>query len=482
MTNCFGVDSGFNMNGMEPSAFARYPNLADVRAVMDEMNKAMTATPGAVPNYSGVGSAAPLFKQEIVDQLFMQVVTQDQVKFFPTVYKNSSPSKNTIVEYTKQTGIGSEFADIFQAEGSAGQYIDSEFARAYEKMRWISEKRNVSLQASLVADPVGNIGGVVAKAMTDANTHILNRLEHAMFYGDSSINVNSIDGLNSIIRQNNASWQTIDKRNTSLLLADVGDGQVAVYDNVYGRIPGTMWTAPGVAQTLAEEHGDRVKAFYGPGQTPPDTAGNAARTFLTQLGKVDVNYSFYLSPLRKKLAHVAATHTTAPATPTLTSAVAGADAASKFAAADAADYVYKIVAVGNVDALGASAPVASPSTAVAAGEAVTLTIASTGNTNVNFYNIYRHVKGSSTWYLIGQVKCAGGSTATTFIDYNEEIPGTADAFLLQQNNEILQWREMMPYSMIRLPAIDFYQPYAFAMFGTVICPVPAMIRFKNIAV
>jgi len=477
--NVFGFEGGWDMQGQEPGSFS---NMPDLRQVNDMMQKSMEATPGATPDYTSVGSAAPLFKQEIVDQLFMQVETDKLVKFFPTIYKNSQPTQNTVVEYTKQTGIGSEFADIFQNEGSAGQNIDSEFARAYERMRWISEKRNVTLQAQMVSNPVGGIGNMVQKAMNDASTHVSTRLEHAMFYGDTSINSNSIDGLKSIIRQNDESWQTLDRRNQPLRLSDIGEMQENVVDNVFGRLPTKLWVSSATSVGISNEHGDRVKSIQMPGQMPPNMAGQTVQSVLTQLGAVEMDWSYYLSPSRKKLTHAAATHATAPAVPTINSATATGDAASKFVTADAGDYVYKVVAIGNADALGASIPVASGATTIAAAEKVTITIDAADNTNVTFYNIYRTTLGGTVWYLIGQVKCAGGVSDTTFVDYNEEIPGTSDAYLYQDSEEVLRWRQMMPYTMIKLPAIDLLQPYAFAMFGTLICPVPAMVRIKNISV
>jgi hypothetical protein len=209
----FGLDDSWNMNGVyQPKDFAGLPDLK----ALGEIQKSMTAGQ-PVPTYAGGGTASPLFKQEIVDQLFMQCETEQLAKFFPEVYKNTEAARNTVVEYRKQTSVGSQFADVFQDEGSAGQVIDSEFALAYTKMRWISEKRAVSLQAAVVQDLVGNLGGAVAKAMTDASSHVSIRLEDAMFYGDSTVNTRSFDGLKRIITANAASWQVIDKRNQPLL-------------------------------------------------------------------------------------------------------------------------------------------------------------------------------------------------------------------------------------------------------------------------
>jgi hypothetical protein len=477
--NVFGLDTGFDMGGIEPS------HLINSMIDLDQVSKAMEA--GApVPSYSGGGSASPLFKQEIVDQLFMQCEIEGNVKFWPEVYKSTRPVQNTVVEYSKQTSVGSEFADIFQAEGSAGQSIDSEFALAYTKMRWISEKRPVSLQAQLLQNPVGDVGNMTAKATADASVHILTRLEHAMFYGDSAVNTKSFDGLKKIIADNvtatSNTWQVIDKRNTPMLLADIGDAQENIQDNVFGRVAKNVWSSVNVLKQLANEHGDRVKTVQTTDGFIPSLGGQALGQYLTQIGLVKLDFSYYLSPARKLLKHTAATHTTAPAAPTITSAVATGDAASKFVAADATDYTYKVVAIGSPLYLGASAPTSATPVTVIAGDKVTVTIANTANTGCQYYNIYRHLKGNSThWYLIGQVACAGGSTATTFVDYNEEIPGCSDAFMLQQSPEVIMWREMMPYSMINLPQVDFLQYKAYAMFGTVISPIPAILRIKNIS-
>lgn len=481
----FGLDTGFDMSvgaggaQMEPSA------LINSMIDLDQVSKSMEAgTP--VPSYSGGGSASPLFKQEIVDQLFMQCENDKLVKFWPEVYKSTRPAQNTVVEYRKQTSVGTEFADVFQSEGSAGQVIDSEFALAYTKMRWISEKRAVTLQTQMVTNLVGDVNNMVAKNTADASTHISTRLEHAMFYGDSVINTKSFDGLKKIIADNvtatSNTWQVVDKRNAPLLLADVGDAQESIQDNVFGRLATKLWGPMSVLKTFAQEHGDRVKAIYENGQQIPTVGGAVLKQLATQVGLVDLDWSYYLSPSRKLLKHTIATHATAPATPTFTSITATQDTTnSKFVLADATDYTYKVVGVGGPLYLGASAPVVGTPVTTIAGDKNTLVIDAAGNAGVQFYNIYRHLKGATKWYLIGQAPCTLGAP-TTFVDYNEEIPGCADTFILQPSPEVLTWREMMPYSMINLPQVDFLQYKAYAMFGTLISPIPAMLRFKNIAV
>lgn len=472
--NVFGIDNGFDMQGMAPLDALRMSVVKD----LGELSKSMEVG-HPVPSYAGGGSASPLFRQELVDQLFIQCENDKLVKFFPQVYKDSKPVNSSVVEYRKQTAVGDTNASIFQDEGVAGPLLDSVFSTHYQKMRWIAEKRAVSYQASMISNTLAPNGSVLAKAMADAATHIGTRMEHNMFYGNQTVNTRGIDGLKSIITNNAQSWQTVDLRGGELSLEQVGFGQESVQDNVFGRLPSKLWSSARTLKVLSDEHGDRVKAVYMENGKPPMLAGQQIRQYMTQLGQIDVDWSYYLSATRKKLTHAVATSSTAPATPTITGTAVASDAASKFAAADAATYIYKVVAIGNTTASGASAPVASSGQAIAAGEKCTVTIAATGDTNVDYYQVYRHLKGESVWYLIGEVVNVAGSPVT-FVDYNEEIPGTCDAFLIDPSPEVLQWREMMPYSMIPLPQIDLLKPYAFAMFGTLICPIPAMIRFKNI--
>ena len=476
----FGLNAGFDgLNGQDPKFYHGLPALEEVRKAMDAGH--------GVPTYAGGGTASPLFRQEIIDQLIVQTEHVGMARFWNQVWKNSKPANNTVVEYRKQTGVGDPFANISQAEGSAGPTIDSTFTTHYQKMRWIAEQRSMTMVAELVQNSLAAGGSVKSQIVQDANTHISNRLEQLMFYGDSTVNSYSIDGLKKFVTDavsanlnNNAAWQVVDKRGANLSMSEVGMSQVAVHDNVFERLATQLWAPTMVGQIFADEHGDRVKAMYNAGQEIPRQAGAAVKQILTQMGQVDVNYSYFLSPTRKKLVHVAATSSTAPAAPTETSIVAGADAASKFAAADAATYNYSVVAVGNTLYSGASAPTAFTPVVVAEGEKVTITIAATANTGVQFYNIYRDYRGAGDKYLIGQVACAGGVTETTFVDYNEEIPGTADAFLLDPSPDVVMWREMMPYSMIPLPQVQLTRPFAFALFGCAINGLPALVRFKNV--
>lgn len=476
----FGLEAGFDgLQGQDPAFYRGLPALEEVRKAMDAGH--------AVPSYSGGGTAAPLFRQEIIDQLIVQTENPNMARFWNQIWKNSKPANNTVVEYRKQTGVGDAFANVTQAEGSAGPTVDSTFTTHYQKMRWIAEQRSMSMAAELIANSLAAGGTIKSQMVQDANTHISNRLEHMMFYGDSVVNTYSIDGLKKFVADavtanlnNNAAWQVVDKRGDNLSMSEVGMSQVAVHDNVFERLATQLWAPTMVGQIFADEHGDRVKAFYSNGQEIPRQAGAAVRQILTQMGQVDVNYSYYLSPTRKLLTHVAATSLTAPAAPTMTSITAAPDAASKFITADAATYNYSVVAVGNTLYSGASAPTDCTPTAVQAGDKVTLVISATGNTGCQFYNIYRDYRGAGSKYLIGQVACAGGSSTTTFVDYNEEIPGTADAFLLDPSPDVVMWREMMPYSMIPLPQVQLTRPFAFALFGCAINGLPALVRFKNV--
>lgn len=169
---------------------------------------------------------------------------------------------------------------------------------------------------------------------------------------------------------------------------------------------------------------------------------------------------------------------TAPAS---VAGVAAADAASKFLAGHAGDYVYRAEAAsgGNV-----SLTVASAAVTVAAGDKVTLTI-SQGPSVETYYNIYRGRKGAAgaatDVRLIGRVKKAGATT--TFVDRNTTIPGTSVAMMLSTglNQQAIRLLQMCPPSKLPLALTGLnYRWVIFAIMGLRVAQPKKLGIIKNI--
>ncbi len=110
-------------------------------------------------------------------------------------------------------------------------------------------------------------------------------------------------------------------------------------------------------------------------------------------------------------------------------ASAAANAKSKFAATDAGDYKYTVHAV-NASGISAGVDVTA-AVSVAAGDGVTLTItpASTGAAATGFI-ICRSAKNGSEVMEMDSIGIDTTSATTSYVDLNEELPGTASMIFL----------------------------------------------------
>ena len=126
--------------------------------------------------------------------------------------------------------------------------------------------------------------------------------------------------------------------------------------------------------------------------------------------------------------------------------------------------------MAGVTNLGQSVVTKSIQYAVAVGDKVTLTItASVGGTETG-YAIYRSRRNGTNdtadFRLVARV--AKGGATTTFVDRNEDIPGTSKAFLLNLNpgHTAITWRQLLPLTRFNLyPTNAAVIPWALLLFG-----------------
>jgi hypothetical protein len=178
-------------------------------------------------------------------------------------------------------------------------------------------------------------------------------------------------------------------------------------------------------------------------------------------------------------------NTTLNAPTSVTAAVNAAVAGSEFTTAYvAAGYIYAVAAADasmNESVLTFTSVV----TGLAANGGVTLTITPNGSAQVA-YRVFRsgmgytgQADGSSLspdpqqFRFIADV-VANGSSAVTFQDLNTRIPGGSSIFLLDldDNDNALDWRCLLPLTKIDLFAGNLFLPWAVAMIGAPRIRVP----------
>jgi plastocyanin len=162
-------------------------------------------------------------------------------------------------------------------------------------------------------------------------------------------------------------------------------------------------------------------------------------------------------------------------------AAAGANAASKFVAADNGDYIYRVVAVGDN---GISAPVDTVAVTVGAGDQVTFTIRHATHASVKYLRVYRSAKNATSAdgaLLIDEVKVTAQDTV--IIDNNENIPGASEILFLNFSPDYMCYYQML--SLVRRPLaqVDTNFPFLLMMFGAPAVKLPTkMFVVKNAGV
>jgi len=287
-------------------------------------------------------------------------------------------------------------------------------------------------------------GNVIATETMNKTMFLLQQLENALFFGDSSILPEQIDGIEKLITDG-APQNVIDLRGEPLTEDVMNDLLLLIRDNFGTATDGYFST--GAFGDLAKQVYDRQRFTNAPA---PGTLGSQVTAFQGQHGKISLHDSIFIQPSGTAVDAGLGNSQKRPAVPTLSVPAAVANPASLFKASDAGTYIYRVVAANR---FGKSVPVDTAGVAVVAGDRVSFTITDSGN-GTQYYEVYRTGPGgaASTAQLIRKLPRTGASEA--FTDDNEDIPGTSKGFVLMQNQQSFSLSQLLPMTRIPLAAID----------------------------
>lgn len=200
--------------------------------------------------------------------------------------------------------------------------------------------------------------------------------------------------------------------------------------------------------------------------SPPGQEGRGGfvlTSFISASGVFNIVPSRFLQPRTSPLSSASSS---APSAPTISGTSTEADTTSELVAGT---YYYKVSAVGQyAESIGSS----QSSQAVTAGNRVTLTIAA-GTTGAIGYNVFRSSVSGSDWKFIGSVKdSTGNGGGATFRDHGDYLPGAAHAYLMEQNNYNLMWRQLAPLLKLDLATISPAIRWMQLLYGTPIVYAP----------
>lgn len=378
----------------------------------------------------------------------------------------------TVHEFNVQNSYGQEVSPFFQMGGTP-QATDANYAREVAIVKYLGTQGQVQHNLTLIQ---AAHGPVVAREVKNKTVELLARNERAMFEADSQINGLEYDGIDALISKN----QSVSKFKSTAFAGYNGAGDLdGVILDVRGAIMDedlneslcllalNNFGMPMDMYLSTDIHSRFSRAFYQKERTRPGDRTAAGYLVPEFVGSLNFRFkpSLFNRPRRIPLASTVS----ASAAPTLANPATPADAASKFLAADAGDYEYKISAVYKD---GETLPSAQTSAiTVAAGDKVTIEITYSGTPL--YFQVFRTQKNSPAGQVEATIRVPVGASGSAHnIDFNARLPGLGSAYLLMHDPDTLVFRQLGSMIKYDLAVTDTSYRWLQLLYGMIVIQAP----------
>lgn len=429
----------------------------------DELEKALEAGYGT--NAADYTQGRALQREDLEATLVTVLdVKQKDLKLFHKLHKQ--PVSSTVHQVNRQTDVGDdEF--LFVGEDEKATEGDPQFQRKIYETKYMSSKWQVSHPLTLTdnSDNPINASKVAAVMRVSKGT------ERCIFHGNSEVSPKQYDGLIKIIEDSAKDTSKAERLRATVM--DIRGLEIGETGTIDGQtIDAGEALFDDIAEKVYSKGGDLAEAYF-----PPVISRQFKNMFSSRLRLSTKDEQFAMDKLPKiitatnsvinitddagadkmfrvKGAVVAAGDSSKrPNTPTGFSASAGSDSASKFTTAYAGNYMYAVHAV-NAYGISAAKPLNS-AVSVSSGDKVTLTITpDTNGAAATGFIITRSKAGDTKLMEMVRVRNSGEST-TTVVDFNEDLPGTAQVVLLTPQTDEMKpnasFGQLMAMSNFDLP-------------------------------
>lgn len=438
-------------------------------AELNELRKALDI--GYSQPVTGQGADA-LRVESLEATLKVLTYRAEHIRFWSMIPKLDASS--TVEEFNRLVEYGSE-GGAFLESGELPATEDTTYERADEKVKYVGSTREVNHPSTLVRTVPAN---VIAQETEAGALWIMGKVNRALYEGDADVIPTEWNGV--IKQAESGSAEIVDMRGAPLSKESLENGAQLVADN-FG-MANQMFANGRVFTDFSKLYYENERIQLPAGAT---VGGSVLTGYQTINGKVAFQPDTFAR--RSYAPPASATSAKAPTAPTIGTFTTPADAASQFATADVGDYRYKVSAINK---FGESVPSASSGAiTVAAGDKVTWTITDGGGSfPATGYKVYRSEKDVTTsWNLIQKIaRSKTGSSydaTTTANDYNADLPLTFKALLVELQDQIVSFKQLLPMVKMDLaivsPAIRWMQ----LLYGTPIVYAPKkMVVYKNIGV
>lgn len=438
---------------------------------------------------SGQTGGSSLRVESLEGSLKVLTYTAHHIKFWKKIPK--SPAYSTVEEYNQLIDYGSD-AQAFLQEGELPPTQDTSYARRTSLVKYIGTTREVTHPMTVVHPAHGD---VIALENQNGILWLLERVESALFKGDSSLafdgEAEQWDGMDALIDPTSF----IDLEGQPIQEADVEEGANALVENF--AYPTDIWLGTRVASDL-------VKTFYPKEriQLPAPQngmVGLSVNSIMTQAGVMEMNPSVFLK--RLPVPPSSATSPNAPATPSAVASVETSATTGDFnkgAASGSNEYAWCVTAVNR---FGESAPIkVSATTAITQGHkdsgykfVLTITnAASIGSFPPEYYKVYRtRAMATSSSVptdlsLYSQILSVPASSqtalgTTTVSDLNFLLPFTEQAYMGEMTPSVLTFRQLLPMLRMDLAVLAPAFRWMILLYGTPVLFAPKKwLKYINV--
>lgn len=462
---------------------------------MNEVLRKSTAGYQTAAGTSGgqAGELSPLIPQSIENVLSTATYGMSELALWNKIPKTNVTQ--TLHEYAVVKDWGYDL-DPFISEGGGSEADfatnNSSYERKSVKIKYMAERRQISDVASLVG-LIGDNRQAIAQETLSGTMSLMRKVERQLWHGSEALNAAGFDGICKQIKDNAPKnvYDLAGKAPTPLLLQEIL-GEVYSAPN-YGR-PDTIYVEPRIHAELIKQsvESGRHDQFMVQQASNGLTFGASQLSIMAPYGAVPIVAAPFLHYC-SNMPSVGSGGAGAPLTPTFVAGqtpAAANNAASKFAAGDAGDYIYGVVAVS---ALGISSPLvrqnagADVAVTVAAGQAVSFQItamSNAGNGGVKYFRIYRSLKNGArnTAQLIKEIPNTGANLTVT--DLNDGADGskynTSKIVFAQHDPTIFEFARLLDFLRRPLAEVATVKPFLLMLFGSPIVKVPSkMFMIEN---
>lgn len=459
-----------------------YPNFGDgfgIASASDVENLSKALNTGDYAQADGVAAqtnGASLQVESLEGSLKALTYSEQNIKLWKRIPKSAAYA--TVEEYNQLLSYGQSNGG-FVLEGELPATQDSEYRRKATFIKFLGTTREVTHPMTLVRSAHGN---VIALENRNGILWLLKQLEHALFWGNSSLAASGkegvqFDGLDAMIPDDN----TIDLKGEDLHEKDINNGANLILEN-YGT-PTDLYLPFEVLQRFSEQFFPKERVIM-PTQAGYQ-AGIVVNQFQTYGGPVEFQPDLFLQKT-KPLRPSGEGGVKAPTAPSAVTVALGNETDAEFDKSGAGTYTYSVTAAnrfGESIPVNATADVAITAADFQKGVTVTILNADAMVVEPEWFNIYRSEKDGTEKFCIMRVPAqstvAGGSTVA--VDKNSTMPNTYTAFMGEMSPQVIEFKQLAPIMKMDLAQLGPVYRWMILLYGTPVLYMPRKwMKFRNI--